>query len=76
MFDLINAGSGVKKAAYRKGIRSGNYEPIFDRREHVEMDVPRKVARVVGDNGKEVILDEFDVDLAMDYTWKEIRGGA
>ena len=69
MFNLQTASSGVKKAAYRLGIRSGKYEP------HFANEPFEKMVTVYGDNGKVAEITQIDAELADDYTWKEIRSG-
>ena len=70
MFNLANAGSGIKKAAYQNGIRSGKYEFI-----NINARGGQDFVKVVSDTGKEVVLDDIQVEIASMYTWQEIRSG-
>ncbi|MGB4951243.1 MAG: hypothetical protein WBO55_11475 [Rhizobiaceae bacterium] len=69
MFNLQNAPSNLKKAAYRAGIRSGKYEII-----NMNAAPHDAMYRVVFGN-KEVEFSQIDCRLAQDYTWSEIRSG-
>ena len=70
MFNLQTASSGVKKAAYRAGVRSGMWKPVG------RSDMPYEpFVEVHGDNGKVIEITPIDVELANDYTWQEIRSG-
>ena len=69
MFNLSTASQGIRKAAAMQGIRSGQWESVFD---HETEGYEAKVAKVT--NGKKtVVLTSGDVAYADSRTWEEIN---
>ena len=67
MFNLNTASMGIRKAAYRRGIRDGEWSPIFQ---------SENVAKVVSKNGKkEIVFHRDEIEHALYFTWEEIKGG-
>lgn len=67
-FKLSTASTAVRKAAALQGIRTGNYEPVFDPTRGLE----QKLATVT--NGrKTVTITNGDATYADHLTWKEIK---
>ena len=70
MFELKNASSGVKKAAYLKGIRSGRYNAWYKPAPYFNEE---NICAIVGDDFKEVVITTFDAKYASQHTWAELR---
>lgn len=64
MFNLNQASTGLKKAAALKGIKFGNWEPIFNSTD---------VAKVIGQSGESHTITAAEVKHASGLTWREIR---
>ena len=67
MFNLANASSGIKKAAYQNGVRSGKYEILNMNAKGGDF------VKVISKTGREVVLTDIDAEIASMYTWQEIR---
>ncbi|MCB0073726.1 MAG: hypothetical protein KDE20_19795 [Caldilineaceae bacterium] len=74
MFNLSNASQGIRKAAALKGIRSGQWEPVFTPEPTDEFG--SVIARVHGDNGKVVEITASEAEYADSRTWKQIKAKA
>ena len=68
MFNLKTASMGIRKAAYIKGIRDGEWSPISHN---------GNVATDVSKNGKkEIVIHRDEIEYAIELSWAEIKGGA
>lgn len=70
MFNLSDASQQVRKAAYLAGVKSGQFEPVFDPAEGPAKIVGRVYNRNYPDG---VVITQGDADYADHFSWSELK---
>ena len=68
MFNKNNAGTALKKAAYRQGARGDwKYEPV------TASTPAEPMAKIVTSTGREFTICGWELDRVADLTWSEVK---